>query len=114
MNKENSTVLLSSSATHSLRASQNTDLKMSIALSAVSNMLKSNYFDVCTVDKICKLIGASANGPAYDMLHALHCIHYTEMPRDVREGIPALMRELFSQAKIDDEAIKGIFKGVRA
>ena len=27
---------------------------------------------------------------------------------------PELMREVFSQVKIDDDAIRGIFKGVRA
>ena len=114
MSKENLTVLLNSSATHSLQASQNVDLKMSIALTAVAKMLKSRYFDVCTVDKVCKLIGANANGAAYDMLHTLHCIDYADMPQQVREGIPALMREVFTQVKIDDDAIQGIFKGVRA
>lgn len=107
-------MLLSSSGTHSLQASQNTDLKMSIALTAVAKMLKSNFFDICTVDKVCKLIGARANGAAYDMLQTLHCIHYCDMPRDVQAGIPDLMREVFSQVKLDDEAINGIFKGVRA
>jgi hypothetical protein len=87
---------------------------MSIALTVVAKMLKSNYFDVCTVDKVCKLIGANASGAAYDMLHALHCVHYSDMPPQVKEGIPALMREVFSQVKIDDDAIQGIFKGVRA
>ena len=114
MNKENLTVLMSSSTTHSLQASQNVDLKMSIALTAVARMLKSNYFDVCTVDKVCRLIGASAQGPAYDMLNTLHCVHYSDMPPQVRECIPALMREVFSQVKIDDDAIQSIFKGVRA
>lgn len=87
---------------------------MSIALTAAAKMLKSNYFDICTVDNVCKLIGARANGAAYDMLRTLHCIHYCDMPRDVQAGIPALMREVFSQVNIDDEAINGIFKGVRA
>jgi len=87
---------------------------MSIALTAVAKMLKSNYFSISTVDSVCKLIGARANGAAYDMLRALHCIDYSEMPPQVKEGIPALMREVFSQVKIDDDAIQGIFKGVRA
>ena len=77
-------------------------------------MLKSNYFDVCTVDSVCKLIGAKSSGAAYDMLRTLHCVHYSEMPQEVREGIPALMREVFSQPKIEDDAIQGVFKGVRA
>jgi hypothetical protein len=87
---------------------------MSIALTAVAKMLKSNYFSICTVDSVCKLIGAKANGAAYDMLNTLHCVNYADMPPQVREGIPALMREVFSQAKIEDNAIEGIFKGVRA
>jgi hypothetical protein len=114
MSKENLTVLLSSSATHSLQASQNTDLKMSIALTAVRTMLKSDRFDVCTVRSVCEIIGANASGTAFEMLRALHCLRYSEMPRDVQAGIPDLMREVFSQVKIDDEAIQGIFKGVRA
>ncbi len=114
MSKENLTVLLNSSATPSLQASQSVDLKMSIALTAVAKMLKSDYFNICTVDSVCKLIGARSNGAAYDMLYPLHCVHYSDMPQAVREGIPALMREVFSQAKIEDDAIQGIFKGVRA
>ena len=107
-------VLMNSSVNPSLQASQNTDLKMSIALTAVAKMLKSSYFDVCTVDKVCKLIGSRAKGTAYDMLNTLHCVHYNEMPQAVRDGIPALMREVFSEAKIDDDVIQSIFKGVRA
>jgi hypothetical protein len=87
---------------------------MSIALTAVKKMLKSSYFDVTTVSTVCAIIGASNSGPAYDMLCGLHCIHYTEMPKDVLAGIPSLMREVFSQAKIEDAAMNEIFKGVRA
>jgi hypothetical protein len=87
---------------------------MSIALTAVAKMLRSDYFSICTVDNVCKLIGARQDGAAYDMLRTLHCVHYREMPQDVREVLPALMREVFSQAQIEDEAIRGIFKGVRA
>jgi len=86
---------------------------MSIALTAVRKMLKGRYLDITTVRSVCEVIGANANGAAFDMLSALHCINYADMPRDVREGIPALMREVFSQAKIDDEVIQNIFKGVR-
>lgn len=107
-------MLLSSSGTHSLQASKNTDLKMSIALTAVHKMLKSSFFDICTVDKVCKLIGANAGGAAYNMLSTLHCVHYSDMPSDVKAALPDLMREVFSQVKLDDEAINGVFKGVRA
>lgn len=77
-------------------------------------MLKSDRFDVCTVRNVSEIIGANASGTAFEMLRALHCLRYSEMPQDVKAGIPDLMREVFSQVKLDDETINGIFKGVRA
>ena len=107
-------MLTNSSSTHCLRESQKTDLKMAIAVTAVTKMMKDTYFSICSVDSVCKVIGASTHGSAYDMLRALHCIHFVDMPKEVRESIPALMREVFKQAVFDDSDIADIFKGVRA
>jgi hypothetical protein len=87
---------------------------MAIAVTAVTKMMKGSYFSVCTVDAVCNVIGAARSGPAYNMLHALHCVEFGDMPNEVRESIPALLREVFGQPAFDDPAIADIFKGVRA
>ena len=114
MNKPNLTALLSSSETRSLAASQNVNLKMDIAVAAMSKTLKNDYFDICTVRDVCDVIGARASGPAYDMLKALHCMKYAQMPASVRDEIPSLLNEVFKQAADVNMAMAVAFKGVRA
>lgn len=114
MNKQNLTGLLNLSESHSLKASQNPNLKTTIALTVVTKMLKGSHFSICAIDNACGLIGARNSGPAYKMLYALHCVHFDEMPVEVLDSLPALMREVFSQVKMDDQTISEVFKGIRA
>ena len=114
MSKENLTALLSSSETRSLMTSQNDSLKMDIATTAVANCFKKNHFSICDVDNICKVIGATPGGKAYDMLRALHCMYYADMPDSVRREIPNLMREVFGKPALGIEDVVVALKGIRA
>ena len=88
---------------------------MEIATTAIKDMLESPYFSICTMDKVCKVIGADGKGKAYDMLQALHCVHYNKMSPSVRAALPELMREVFGTPAIDAEtALRAAFKGIRA
>ena len=88
---------------------------MEIATTAIKDMLESSHFSICTMDNVCKVIGAEAKGKAYDMLHALHCVHYNKMSPGVRAALPELMREVFGTPAMDAEkALQVAFRGVRA
>lgn len=69
------------------------DLKELAAMTALNNTLRSSYFDICAVDKVAKLLDVNPRGEAYDMLHALHCIHYDKMPPQLCEAIPDLIKQ---------------------
>jgi hypothetical protein len=114
MNAENSMVPTNSSKTLSLAPSQNVNLKMEIAAAAMSKMLKNKHFSICSVDDVCKVIGARPAGAAYDMLAALHCVNYADMPQSVLDEIPALLNEVFKQAANIGISVETVFKGVRA
>ena len=80
----------------------------------MAKMLKDKNFSICRVDDVCKVIGARPAGAAYDMLAALHCVHYSEMPQAVLDDLPALLNEVFKQATTVSVDLETVFKGVRA
>lgn len=69
------------------------DLKNLAALTAINNMLHKDWFNICTVDTVARLMGAKPPDEPYNTLRALHCIHYSAMPRELRDAIPGLIKE---------------------
>lgn len=69
------------------------DLKQLAAMTALNETLAGNHFSICAIDNAGKLLGVNPKGEAYDTLHALHCIDYAKMPRQLREAIPDLIRQ---------------------
>lgn len=89
------------------------DLKRATIMTALNDMVRKGYFSVCTVDRCAEILGISLRGSEpYRLLSALHCIHFNEMPRDVRNAIPEMIREclniepfpLFEEAVISESA----------
>jgi len=70
-------------------------LQVQIAKTAIEHMLGKKHFDICAIDKVGKLLRLRPEGLAYDMLSALHCVDYADMPVDVRTAIPGLIRDAF-------------------
>lgn len=64
-----------------------------VVTAALEKLLTQKYFDVCTIDVVLKIMDNGKNKAAYDLLHALHCIHYDQMPADLRNTIPHLINE---------------------
>jgi hypothetical protein len=60
-------------------------------LTALNKMMTSNRFDICTVDDAIKVLSSTPDGQAYKILRPLHCIHWMDMPRELREAIPKLI-----------------------
>ena len=61
-------------------------------VSSINKMLQANYFDICTVDAILKVLHLPAGGEIYDVLRTLHCIHYAQMPKELRDAIPEMLQ----------------------
>lgn len=79
---------------------------------AVASLFEKNWFDICTLDKLLKIIGARESGEAYKMLHALHCVHYDKMPPELRSRIPELVNECLRQTDNISDATEVALQGV--
>jgi hypothetical protein len=60
-------------------------------LTALNRMLLDTYFSISTVDTAIKLMGSCPDGRAYDILRSMHCVHWKDMPKELREAIPKLI-----------------------
>ena len=63
-------------------------------VTALNEMLRSEYFSICTIDKCAAILGAPTKGSqAYNILSALHCVHYVRIPKPLRDQIPELIKQ---------------------
>lgn len=69
------------------------DLKQLAAMTALNDMLGKSSFSICTIDNVAKLLDVNPRGEAYDTLRAVHCIEYADMPPQLRDAIPDLIRQ---------------------
>lgn len=69
-------------------------LQIKVMEASLNKMWSQQYFSICTVDACLKLTGGKQGGPIYDMLHALHCVPYTQMDKDVVAALPAMVAEV--------------------
>lgn len=79
---------------------------------AVTKLFENKWFDICTLDKLLRVIGAREGGQAYDMLHTLHCMHYDKMPPELRARIPQLVNECLRQTDNVKDAAQAALQGV--
>jgi hypothetical protein len=70
-----------------------TDLKQLAAITALNEMMAGSHFNVCTIDRIGKMLDINPKGEAYEVLHTLHCINWEKMPKQLREAVPGLIKE---------------------
>lgn len=69
------------------------------ALTALNKMLAGRYFDICTIDSVCHLLGVpGSGGEAYNLLRTLHCVDYLAMPQELRDAIPGLIEQVLGVA----------------
>lgn len=65
-------------------------------LTKLNKMMRDSHFDICTVDQAIKVLGSVPDGRAYNILRTLHCVHWSEMPVELREAVPALIERCIS------------------
>jgi hypothetical protein len=72
-----------------------------VANTALKKMLKSGHFSICTIDDILKLTGSVPRGQDYNLLHALHCVDYKDMPPELLRGLPLLLQRVLGSERLD-------------
>lgn len=84
-----------------------------VAQTALNKLFTERHFSICTLDAVIDAIGkGNSNHPTYKQLRALHCIDYAEIPKSLRDQIPAMVNEVFTDApviKATQDALNGVF-----
>lgn len=60
-------------------------------LTALNSMMKSKYLDICVIDQAIKALGTVPDARAYNILRPLHCVHWMDMPSELRDAVPKLI-----------------------
>lgn len=72
------------------------DIKQLAAMTALNSMMDGGYVSICTIDNIAKMLGINPKGAAYDVLHTLHCVHFSKMPTELKDQLPDLIKQCLS------------------
>lgn len=77
-----------------------TDLKHQAALAALNKMMRDGHFSICTIDNIAKMLDVIPDPAAYATLRPLHCVDYSDMPRELYASLPTLIQQALSGAPV--------------
>jgi len=80
------------------------------AITALKAMFRKDYYDICAVDKVIKMTGCIPDKKDYQALNALHCVHWNEMSKELREMVLLKTMQIFEQPGIDIELLEGRLK----
>lgn len=69
------------------------DLRQLSALAALNDMFRKGHLSICTIDKVARLLGVDPKGESYDILSAVHCVDFSQMPLALRDAVPRLIRQ---------------------
>jgi hypothetical protein len=77
---------------------------------SLRHMFNRGSFSICTIDNVLKLTGGIPKGDDYKTLSLLHCVNYQDMPPELLEALPNMVKNIVeSQAfQIDDMFMKDI------
>lgn len=65
------------------------------------DMFRKGWFSICCIDDCLNLAGILPGGESYRQLKALHCVQFGDMPRELAEAIPSMIRDVFDGVSID-------------
>lgn len=69
------------------------NLKHLSALTALNNMMRKGYLDICCIDSVGELLEVNVKCEAYQILRPLHCVHFDKMPKALADKIPELVQQ---------------------
>ena len=76
-------------------------IEVMVAKTALKKMMEQGYFCICTIDKVLKISGGIPDPRDYQMLNALHCIHYKDMPPALLKELPNIIRRVVESPALD-------------
>jgi len=71
------------------------DPKQEAAKIAITELFEKNWFDICTIDKVDKLLGV-IQSPRHPTWNAMHCIYYNKMSKEFREWLYSSVLEHYA------------------
>jgi hypothetical protein len=85
-----------------------------VAQTAVTHLFTKDYFSICKLDAVMNALSkGSKNHPSYKLLHALHCVHYKDMPKELIDQLPQLVNEVLTDNReinfASAKALDGVF-----
>jgi len=75
--------------------------KQAIATS-LKSMFNGNHFSICDFDQCCKIAKITPDKSTYDVLHALHCVNWTDMDSEFRREVKVKGLAVFSEGNEED------------
>jgi hypothetical protein len=78
--------------------------------SSLRSMFAKGWVDICAIKECVKLAGVTPVGSTMDHLHALHCVHFKDMDRELAEAIPGMVGALFEGVTL---TVNDLFKPQR-
>ena len=66
-----------------------------VIATAMRRMFESEWLDITCIDRCLKLARMHPPTRAHELLRALHCVKYSDMPRELAERLPGLISECF-------------------
>lgn len=88
-----------------------TEIKMMAAQAALRKMVEGNYFDICTIDNVVKMLDVKPDRDTYQVLHTLHCVHYNQMPPELLEKLPELIHKALTSPSFEASRINVVSNG---
>lgn len=87
-----------------------------VAQTAVTHLFTKEYFSICQLDSVMDALSkGSKNHPSYKLLRSLHCVHYSDMPKELIEQLPTLVNEVLTDNReihiATVNALSGVFEG---
>jgi hypothetical protein len=76
------------------------NLQEMAAVAVLNKMFKQGHFSIYTIDRIAEMTKVPVDGEAYRILSTLHFVEFADMPTELREVIPRLIRECLSLSPI--------------
>lgn len=81
------------------------EIKMLAAEAALRKMVAGNYFDICVIDNIVKMLELIPDRTVYSVLKSLHCVHYNQMPDRLIKQLPELIAVVLASPSFDASRI---------
>lgn len=79
---------------------------------ALNHLFSEQYFSVCKLDDIMKIVNAPNHSEAYRLLRTLHCVHYSTMNPALRDRLPQLINECLQPPMVECVATMTALQGI--